>query len=123
MTISQDDYMIRTDTGDRPQLVYYQDCVEKPSRLIRFATRLGLKDKPMMDAVENAYAFVTGNYRQGDQVILLVRSYYGRQLDAAEMLAKHLHDGVRPGDLSKVQSKNVGDVPSGQIPIHCVAVW
>ncbi|EUC56736.1 hypothetical protein RSOL_191950, partial [Rhizoctonia solani AG-3 Rhs1AP] len=117
-----DDYMIRTDTGDRPQLVYYQDCVEKPSRLIRFATRLGLKDKPMMDAVEKAYAFVSGNYRQGDQVTLLVYSYFDRLLDAAEMLAKHLHDGTRPGGLSRVQSKNVGDVPPGRIPIHCVAV-
>ncbi|EUC55076.1 transmembrane protein, putative, partial [Rhizoctonia solani AG-3 Rhs1AP] len=54
---------------------------------------------------------------------LLVYSYPDRYLDAAEMLAKHLHDGTRPGDLSRVQSKNVGDVPLGRIPIHCVAVW
>ncbi|KEP44992.1 hypothetical protein V565_333560, partial [Rhizoctonia solani 123E] len=128
--------MIRTNDGDRPQLVYWQDYIEKPSRLIQFATRLRLtkgvaayqyphwliercvEDKPMMDAVEKVYAFVSGNYRQGDQVTLLVDSYnYARHLDAAGMLAKHLHGGIRPGDLSRVQSKNVGDVPAGRIPI------
>ncbi|CAE6480186.1 unnamed protein product [Rhizoctonia solani] len=133
--------MIRTYNGDRPQLVHRQEDIVKPSRLIRFATRLGLtkgvvayqyphwliercvEDKPMMDAVKQAYAFVTGNYRQGDQVTLLVWSSPDRNLDAAEMLAKHLHDGIRPGDLSRVQSENVGDVPLGRIPIYCVAVW
>ncbi|KEP45272.1 hypothetical protein V565_294240, partial [Rhizoctonia solani 123E] len=116
--------MIRTDDGDRPQLVHYQDHIGTPSLFIRFATRLGLTrvNKPMMDAVEKTYAFVAGNYRQGDQVILLVGSYNGRHLDAAEMLAKHLHNGIRPGDLLRVQSKNAGDVPPGRIPIHCVAV-
>ncbi|CAE6398236.1 unnamed protein product [Rhizoctonia solani] len=116
--------MIRTDDGDRPQLVHFQKKIEKPSLLIRFATRLGLTkgNKPMMDAVKETYAFVTGNYRQGDQVTLLVWSAFDRNLDAAEMLAKHLHDGTRPGDLLSVRSKNVGDVPPGRIPIHCVAV-
>ncbi|CAE6497838.1 unnamed protein product [Rhizoctonia solani] len=132
--------IIRTDDGNRPQLVHFQKKIEKPSLLIQFATRLGLtkgvvaykypheliercvEDKPMMNAVEKAYAFVSGNYRQGDQVTLLVYSYFDRLLDAAEMLAKHLHDGTRPGGLSRVQSKNVGDVPPGRIPIHCVAV-
>ncbi|CAE6460743.1 unnamed protein product, partial [Rhizoctonia solani] len=116
--------MIRTGDGARPQLVHHQDKIEKPSRLIRFATRLGLtkEHKPLMDAVEKAYAFVSGNYRQGDQVTLLVDSFYARQLGAAAMLAKHLHDGTRPGDLSRVQSGNVGDVPPGRIPIHCAVV-
>ncbi|KEP45289.1 hypothetical protein V565_291830, partial [Rhizoctonia solani 123E] len=117
--------MIRTGDGDRPQLVHWQGWIEKPSRLIRFATRLGMtkEDKPMMDAVERAYAFVTGNYRQGDQVTPLVVLLRDRQLDAAEMLAKHLHGGIRPGDLSRVHFKNVGDVLPGRIPIHCVAVY
>ncbi|EUC55077.1 hypothetical protein RSOL_089650, partial [Rhizoctonia solani AG-3 Rhs1AP] len=108
--------MIRTDDSDRPQLVHSQSYIKKPSLLIRFATRLGLtkENKPMMDAVQKAYAFVSDNYRQEDQVTLLVHSSYGRQLDAAEMLAKHLHDGIRPGDLSRVQSKNPGDVPRGE---------
>ncbi|KEP46911.1 hypothetical protein V565_175980, partial [Rhizoctonia solani 123E] len=124
MTIPQLDYMIRTDDGDRLQLVHLQEHIERPSRFIRFATRLGwkTKDKPMMNAVEKAYAFVSDNYKQGDQVTLLVWSCHARRLDAAEMLAKHLHAGIRPGDLSRVQSKNVGDVPPGRIPIHCVAV-
>ncbi|KAL5637684.1 hypothetical protein ACGC1H_002076 [Rhizoctonia solani] len=76
----------------------------------------------MMDAVEKAYVFVSGNYRQGDQVTLLVNSYYDRHLDAAKILAKHLHDGTRPADLSRAQSKNERDVPPGRIPIHCVGV-
>ncbi|CAE6469003.1 unnamed protein product, partial [Rhizoctonia solani] len=53
---------------------------------------------------------------------LFVNSHRDRYLDAAEMLAKYLHDGTRPGDLSRVQFKNVGNVPPGQIPIHCVVV-
>ncbi|KEP48339.1 hypothetical protein V565_127150, partial [Rhizoctonia solani 123E] len=113
--------MIQTDDDERPQLVHYQEYIEKPSLLIRFATRLGLtkEDKPMMGAVGKAYAFVSGNYRQGDQVILLVHSYFDRHMDAAEMLAKHLHDGTRPSYLLRVQSKNVGEAPE-RIPIHGV---
>ncbi|CAE6436890.1 unnamed protein product [Rhizoctonia solani] len=136
MTIFQNSYMIQTDDGNRPQLVHSQKYIERPSRLIRFATRLGLtkgvvaykyhawliehcvEDKPMMHAVEMAYAFVSSNYRQGDQVTLFVNSYYDRRLDAAEMLAKHLYDGTRPGDHSKVPSKNGRGVPSGRIPIQ-----
>ncbi|EUC53474.1 hypothetical protein RSOL_003410 [Rhizoctonia solani AG-3 Rhs1AP] len=112
--------MIRTDDGDRPQLVHYQYYIERPSRLIRFATRLGLTkgDKPIMNAVKMAYAFVTGNYRQGDQVTLFVDSSYDRYLDAAEMLAKHLHGGTSPGNLSRVQSKSGGEVAPRQIPIQ-----
>ncbi|CAE6524055.1 unnamed protein product, partial [Rhizoctonia solani] len=99
--------------------------IEKPSFFIRFATRLRLtkENKPMMDAVKETYAFLSDNYRQGDQVTLLVDSYRDRYLDAAEMLAKHLHDGTRPSGLPRVQSRNGGDVPPGRIPIHCVAVW
>ncbi|EUC56759.1 hypothetical protein RSOL_194980, partial [Rhizoctonia solani AG-3 Rhs1AP] len=114
--------MIKTDDGDRPQLVHRQKYIEKPSRLIQFATRLGLTkgDKPMMDAVQKAYA--QDGLADVELVSLLVCSYNGRHLDAAEMLAKHLHNGIRPGDLLRVQSKNAGDVPPGRIPIHCVAV-
>ncbi|CAE6482889.1 unnamed protein product [Rhizoctonia solani] len=112
--------MIETEDGSRPQLVHSETYIMKPSRLIRFATRLGLTidDKPIMDAVKKTYAFVTDNYRQGDQVTLLVWSSYDGNLDTAEMLAKHLHDGTRPGDLARVQSKNVEDVPPERIPIH-----
>ncbi|EUC53472.1 hypothetical protein RSOL_003390, partial [Rhizoctonia solani AG-3 Rhs1AP] len=99
MTIFQDDDMIETDDGDRPQLVHSQKYIERPSRLIRFASRLGLT-----------------------KASFLVDSYHTRNLDAAEMLAKHLHDGTRPSDLSRVQSQNEGDVSSGRIPIHCVVV-
>ncbi|EUC53471.1 hypothetical protein RSOL_003280, partial [Rhizoctonia solani AG-3 Rhs1AP] len=116
--------MIETDDGDRPQLVHHQEDIEKPSLFIRFSTRLKLtkEDKPLMDAVKETYAFVSGNYRQGDQVTLFVNSYHDRNLDAAEMLAQHLQDGTRPCDLPRVQSKNVGDVRPVRISIHCVAV-
>ncbi|KEP46681.1 hypothetical protein V565_186180, partial [Rhizoctonia solani 123E] len=125
MTISQSDDIIQTDDGDRPQLVHRQKHIGKASLLIRLATHLGLTkgDKPMTDAVEKAYAFVSGHYRQGDQVTLLIWSYHPRDLDAAEMLAKYLRNGTPPSDLSRVQSKNVGNVSSGRIPIHCVAVF
>ncbi|CAE6418462.1 unnamed protein product [Rhizoctonia solani] len=138
MIISQINDMIQTGNGDRPQLVHRQGYIEKPSRWVQFATRLGLtkgvvvyqhqkqltercvENKPLMDAVEKAYAFVSGNYEQGDQVVLLINSYryQDRYLDATEMLAQHLHNGTRPND----QSKNEGEIPPGQIPIHCVAV-
>ncbi|EUC55064.1 hypothetical protein RSOL_087100, partial [Rhizoctonia solani AG-3 Rhs1AP] len=127
-------HMVRTYTGDRAQLVHRQEDIVKPSRLIRFATRLGLtkgvvaykyphwliercvEDKPMMDAVEQTYA--QDGFADVEIASLLVCPYYGRNLDAAEMLAKHLHDGTRPGDLLRAQSKNVGDVLPGRIPIQ-----
>ncbi|CAE6539282.1 unnamed protein product, partial [Rhizoctonia solani] len=141
MTISQDSGMIETDDGDRPQLVHYRDYIEKPSRLVRLAIRVGLskgivankchleliercvENKPLMVAVELAYSFLSRNFRQGDQVTLFVYSNQHHYLDAAEMLAKHLHDGTRPGHLSGVQYKHGEAVSPGRIPIHCVAVW
>ncbi|KDN38243.1 hypothetical protein RSAG8_09642, partial [Rhizoctonia solani AG-8 WAC10335] len=127
MTISQTGDMIRTNHNDRTQLVHYQGSIKRPSRLVRFATRLGLMNgnKPMMDAVAKAYAFVSDNYRQGDQVVLVVNPKYTMDsdlhLNAAEMLAKHLHDGTRPKDLSHIQPSD-GGVPPVRIPIHGVAL-
>ncbi|KDN43074.1 hypothetical protein RSAG8_06397, partial [Rhizoctonia solani AG-8 WAC10335] len=118
--------MIRTDQGDRPQLVHNQDNIKRPSRLVRFATRLGFMNgnKPLMDAVARAYSFVSDNYRQGDQVVLTVNPWYAIDSDlnqkATEMLAKHLHDGTRPKDLSHIQPSD-GGVPPARIPIHGVA--
>ncbi|KDN34825.1 hypothetical protein RSAG8_12123, partial [Rhizoctonia solani AG-8 WAC10335] len=42
MIIFQTGYMIETDKGDRPQLVHHQYSIHRPSRLVRFATCLGL---------------------------------------------------------------------------------
>ncbi|KDN39966.1 hypothetical protein RSAG8_08415, partial [Rhizoctonia solani AG-8 WAC10335] len=127
MTISQLSDVIRTNRGNRPQLVHRQPSIKMPSRLVQFATRLRLMNgnKPLMDAVAETYAFVSDNYRQGDQVILLVKPFVPidsiLDLNAAEMLAKHLHNGTRPKDLSHVQPSD-GRVPPVRIPIHGVAV-
>ena len=91
MTMSQFSHLIETDEGDRPQLVHRQPGIVRPSRFVRFATRLGLMNgtfchqnhiqliqchignKPLMDAVENAYTFVSRNYRPGDQVMSVAK--------------------------------------------------
>ncbi|CAE6380637.1 unnamed protein product [Rhizoctonia solani] len=114
--------MVLTNDGDRSQLVHAQYDIKQPSRLVRFATRFRLttEDQPMMDVVEKAHAFVTGNYGQGDQVTLYVDRNSDRFLDAAEMLAKHLYNGTRPGDPLKVQPNNGGKVRLKQIPIQWV---
>ncbi|CAE6471291.1 unnamed protein product [Rhizoctonia solani] len=121
-----DGNMIKTDDGDRPQLVYHADNIQRPSRLVRFVARLGWTkgNKMLNDAVEMAYTFVSGHYRQGDQVILLV-SYLDSSLnlDPAETLAKHLHNGTRPSNPPRAQSKSASNVPPKRIPIHCVAVY
>ena len=91
MTICQFYGLIVTEKGDRPQLVHRQPTIERPSGLVRFATRLGLMNgtfcrqnyiqliqcrvgnKPLMDAVKKAYTFVSRNYRPGDQVMSVAK--------------------------------------------------
>ncbi|KDN38255.1 hypothetical protein RSAG8_09654, partial [Rhizoctonia solani AG-8 WAC10335] len=97
MTIVQTDGMIKTDKGDRPQLVHDQDRIYRPSRFVRFLTRLGLSNGNKAEiegAVAKAYMFVSRNYAPGDQVILDVGSYYEMDTDpnlvAVGMLARHL---------------------------------
>ncbi|CUA71010.1 hypothetical protein RSOLAG22IIIB_09297 [Rhizoctonia solani] len=95
--------------------------------MVRFAARLGLTkgNTSMMDAVESAYSFVSGNYKPGDQVILYVCSDAidsDPHLKAAETLAKHLHDGTRPGDGPESHSSSGHHESSGKIPIHGVVV-
>ncbi|CAE7207104.1 unnamed protein product [Rhizoctonia solani] len=94
--LAKDPGLIEIDDGDRPQLVHRQDWIEQPSRLVRFATRLGLAkgDKPMLEAVEKAYGFIARNYASGDQVILCVwtsdKWETDRYAKALEILARHL---------------------------------
>ncbi|CAE7182586.1 unnamed protein product [Rhizoctonia solani] len=90
------DYLIQPNGGDRPQLVHRQDYIGRPSRFVRFATRLGLAngDKPVLDAVEKAHKFITSIYAPGDQVVLAVNTYAKWETDydakANDMLAWHL---------------------------------
>ncbi|CAE6369834.1 unnamed protein product [Rhizoctonia solani] len=136
MTMSQSVGVPTLNNGNRQQLVHYTPRVKKPSRLVRFAARLGLTkgNKSVMNAVESAYSFVSRNYKPGDQVMFVATSWWehdlankvpasltvyspaihpDRYLKAAETLAKHLHDGTRPGDRPK---------SPGKIPIHGVMV-
>ncbi|CAE6415853.1 unnamed protein product [Rhizoctonia solani] len=76
-----------------------------------------------MNAVESAYSFLSGNYKPGDQVILC--AFSGAldsdcHLKAAETLAKHLHDGTRPGDRSGSQPNSGNNKSLGKIPIYGV---
>ncbi|CAE7206725.1 unnamed protein product [Rhizoctonia solani] len=120
--------LIKTDDGDRPQLVHYQYYIGRPSRLVRFATRLELAkgDQPVLEAVEKAYEFIAGNYASGDQVILCVWTYYdnrwetSRYAKALEILARHLHDGTIPAKLADAHPGNEEDMTGSQIPIHAV---
>ncbi|CUA67935.1 hypothetical protein RSOLAG22IIIB_07620 [Rhizoctonia solani] len=80
----------------------------------------------MMNVVQGAYSFVSGNYKPGDQVILTVYSPAidpDRYLKAAETLAKHLHDGTRPGDRPESHPSSGHHESPGKIPIHGVVVW
>ncbi|CAE7154962.1 unnamed protein product, partial [Rhizoctonia solani] len=128
---AKDDDLIKTDDGDRPQLVHEQDRMERPSRLVRFATRLGLAkgDKPVLEAVDKAYEFITGNYAAGDQVILYVSSHYDtkwesdRYAKAAEVLARHLHDSTRPSKLADAHPGSGGNMTGSRIPIYGVVAW
>ncbi|CAE6418464.1 unnamed protein product [Rhizoctonia solani] len=119
--------MVKTDHGDRPQLVHEEPQIDQPSRLVRLATRLRLTkgNKALGGTVAKAYTFVSRNYRQGDHVILVVRSRSDIRKDsnvkAAEILAKHLHNGTDPIGLSHHQIENDGVIPA-RIPIYCVAV-
>ncbi|CAE6542918.1 unnamed protein product [Rhizoctonia solani] len=95
--------------------------------MVRFAARLGLTkgNKSMMNAVESAYSFVSRNYKPGDQVILYVRSYAvdsDLNLKAAETLAKHLHDGTRPGDRPESHPSSGHHESPGKILIHGVVI-
>ncbi|CAE7058249.1 unnamed protein product [Rhizoctonia solani] len=123
-------HLVKADCGHRPQLVYHQSSIKPPSRLARFATRLRLvkENKPLLDAVKNAYRFIANNYTPGDQVILVAWHYASLLLDldhtvrVFELLAKHLHDRTRPGNLFDLQSDNQRDISASRIPIYAVAV-
>ncbi|CAE7231056.1 unnamed protein product [Rhizoctonia solani] len=88
--------LIQNDSGDHPQLVHREGLIETSSRLIRFATLLGLAkgDKSLLEAVERAHIFITSNYLPGDQVILAVWTYFDHDTDcyakATQILARHL---------------------------------
>ncbi|CUA76446.1 putative protein RSN1 [Rhizoctonia solani] len=115
------------DEGHRQQLVHKTSFLDKPSRMVQFAARLGLAkgNKSVMNAMESAYSFLSENYQPGDQVILYVRSFeIGSDLDlkAAESLAKHLHDGTRPGDRCESQRSSGNNKSPGKIPIHGIVV-
>ncbi|CAE7146826.1 unnamed protein product [Rhizoctonia solani] len=120
--------LIKTDDGDRPQLVHKQNRIRRPSRLVRFATRLGLAkgDKPVLEAVEKAYEFISRNYASGDQVILCVSTYYNTKWEtdpeakAIEILARHLHDGTSPAKLADAHPGNGGNMTGSRIPIYGV---
>ncbi|CUA67934.1 hypothetical protein RSOLAG22IIIB_07619 [Rhizoctonia solani] len=145
MTISQYLGLTTLNEGSRQQLVHKTPWIEKPSLMVRFAARLGLTkgNKSMMNAVESAYSFVSGNYEPGDQVMFVATSWwehdlanvvlaslyvdlrlFGSDLDlkAAETLAKHLHDGTRPGDRPESHPSSGHHESPGKIPIHGVVV-
>ncbi|CAE6527860.1 unnamed protein product [Rhizoctonia solani] len=115
--------LINTHHGDRPQLVDHQYLIERPTRLIRFATRLGLAkgNKPMLQAVEQAFTFIASQYAPGDQVILVTRINFKWETDpnakALKLLARHLCDGTNPGNYSTVQQKNAQETANARIPI------
>ncbi|CUA67952.1 hypothetical protein RSOLAG22IIIB_07634 [Rhizoctonia solani] len=146
MTMSQYYYVSELNKDNRQQLVHKTPRIEKPSRLVRFGVRLGLTkgNKSVMDAVESAYSFLSRNYEPGDQVmfvagccweydladVVIASLYVGSgainsdlDLKAAETLAKHLHDGTRPGDRPESHSSSGHHESPGKIPIHGVVVW
>ncbi|CAE6479194.1 unnamed protein product [Rhizoctonia solani] len=119
--------LVNTDDGDRPQLVHHH-YIKQPqaSRLVRFAALLGLakEDKPLIEAAELAYEFITRNYAEGDQVILYASARYKWETDpyakAAEVLARHLHDRTSPAKLADAHPGNGGDLNGSRIPIYAV---
>ncbi|CAE7168800.1 unnamed protein product [Rhizoctonia solani] len=117
--------LINTDDGDRPQLVHEQGWIDRPSRLVRFATFGLVKgDKSMLEAVKKAYMFITRNYAPGDQMILYASARYKWETDpyakAAEVLARHLHDRTSPAKLADAHPGNGGDLNGSRIPIYAV---
>ncbi|CUA69001.1 hypothetical protein RSOLAG22IIIB_08253 [Rhizoctonia solani] len=117
------DYMIETDEGIRPQKIDYWCYIERRSRLVQFAARLGLtkENESLMIAIEQAYTFIYSNYKSEDQVILyfyLTEMDLDRDLKAAEILIKHLQNGTRPGNSSGSQTISGSNVPPTRIPIH-----
>ncbi|CAE7125681.1 unnamed protein product [Rhizoctonia solani] len=121
---AKDDYLIQPNGGDPPQLVHRQDRIERPSGFVRFSTRLGLAngDRPILEAAEKAYRFITRNYRPGDQVTLAVTTSAKWETyphaKAIEMLAWHLYNGTSPKNTSKAQLGAGGN--RGRIPIYAV---
>ncbi|CAE6394504.1 unnamed protein product [Rhizoctonia solani] len=145
MTMSQYLDVPTLDDGHRQQLVHKTPYVQEPSLMVRFAARLGLTkgNQSMMNAVESAYSFVSGNYKPGDQVMFVATSWWEHDLankvpasltvyspaidsdldlKAAETLAKHLHDGTRPGDLPESHPSSGNNESPGKIPIYGVVV-
>ncbi|CAE6482059.1 unnamed protein product [Rhizoctonia solani] len=124
------DYMVQTDRDDRPQLVHRSRVspVAKRSRLDRFASYLRPKqgNKLLLSEVVGAYEFLSAEYALGDEVILLIDSNYEETsaplINAAEILAKHLHGGSRPSRSSDTRRRHGSAIPASRIPIHCVAV-
>ncbi|CAE6415864.1 unnamed protein product [Rhizoctonia solani] len=98
MTESQPDYMIETDEGIRPQKIDYWCYIERRSRLVQFAARLGLTKASL-------YFYLT-------------EMDLDRDLKAAEILIKHLQNGTRPGNSSGSQTISGSNVPPTRIPIH-----
>ncbi|CAE7107423.1 unnamed protein product [Rhizoctonia solani] len=125
------DSWIKTNDGDRPQLVHTlnQNRIKQPSRVVRFARRLGLTkgDKPVFEAVDKAHRFITRNYAPGDQLILCVSTNDKWETDRSakvlDVLARHLHDGTIPAKLANAQPGNGGDITGRQIPIYGVVVY
>ncbi|KAH7332886.1 hypothetical protein B0J17DRAFT_148695 [Rhizoctonia solani] len=122
---------IPTDLNEYPQTVHLQRLpwIEKPSRIDRLVDRLGLKKDrklPIDDAVAGSYKFISRNYRTGDHLILVVDVILPRDekslIDAAETLAKHLHNGTIPRHLPKTQSEDGSYALGRCIPLYSVIV-
>lgn len=77
-------------------------------------------------AVVDAYEFISRHYVPGDQVVLQAERYSDEDREhmakGVETLARHLHDGTRPGDRSILKSRSEDSIPTRRIPIHCIAV-
>ncbi|CAE6421895.1 unnamed protein product, partial [Rhizoctonia solani] len=125
--------MIQTDRHNPLQLVsrHYipQFKLDEPSLLDRLAAQLRLNKgnkQPVDKAVAEGYDFVSRNYIPGDQVVLVARPRYKEDPDlyveAAETLARQLHNGTGPSDCSNLKPINGGEAETKRIPIHGVAV-
>ncbi|CAE6451778.1 unnamed protein product [Rhizoctonia solani] len=91
-------------------------------------------NESLLNTMNDIYRFISGNYRLGDQVALHINPHiidHDVYLDAAVILAKHMHEGTHPVDPLMNQDHassaffsllKVYHEPPRRMHIHAVAV-
>ncbi|CAE6447006.1 unnamed protein product [Rhizoctonia solani] len=124
--------MIQTDQDDRPQLVHKLNFshIRTPPFLGRLAILLKLKKGNQRLIQGDDVMFVLYPLRDQGSNNMTVTSLYltgqpaievDPRLKAAEILARHLHNGTRPSDSNEKPRDGIHS-PIKRVPVHCISI-